>query len=552
MNNCRSTNIHQISRKYPPISRNECTKSISTAALPWAAHNHVDEANRYPALTQKYTACDSRASTKVSSSASGDGSLCPIKKTTAKNMINSVSLRCSYCHTALRKGVKLTRTRYWKNHWVCDFCAGLLKDCCCCDRKAVFGASTVFNCDVNSVDSLCRRCGPIEGCEVRANGSVAPQGEDPTSLGSAYRHPNHIVTCNEDDLAPRAITIGVPLAKNTGQPQQLKTVSCDYLGGSRDPSVKWIDEYEFHCLSDVGDLFYPQRLDHCGPHLCGVCVSLGQVGTSKRATKVFHRILKMYNRLGLIFTSKMFRDFEWGLGEIGDRTQGGPCKISKHNMTAEARIEISLVNFQVFDMNLDRQGDSHGEKRAEYQYGRCDCRGALVTYRNQGASEKADKRWIQCIQIVRNLPGPLFASLLAHELLHAFMWLSYFPPMSTEVEEGLCNMMSSVYLLERAMWAKKALDRHALGDSEKYSLSTEESHRLVYEAIVCRYLLTKMQGSHHPTYGVGFRKAQEVVVGLGWQKTLDFVKSWGVLPSLAANPPKPIATQNSRVVRCGV
>jgi len=53
------------------------------------------------------------------------------------------------------------------------------------------------------------------------------------------------------------------------------------------------------------------------------------------------------------------------------------------------------------------------------------------------------------IMILHGLPADLFASTMAHELGHAWLFLYHFPPIPPVVEEGFCELMSYLWLSEQ-------------------------------------------------------------------------------------------------------
>lgn len=239
-------------------------------------------------------------------------------------------------------------------------------------------------------------------------------------------------------------------------------------------------------------------------NICQTCKSMGLVSNESDVINILEDILTMYKIFSINFTPNLFLDYFWCNGKsIPAASELTPLKM----------IQIHLVDFQHFTHN----DKSHA---TEYQYGRCECRGAIVRHpTTDGGVHVEDRRWVDCVQIVRGLPRVMFGSLLAHELLHAYLWLHGFGTIDAFVEEGLCNCMSAFYL------------RRVLARTKKFYSMPNVLPVHGVERSMCEYMLLKMERSNHPHYGIGFRSAKAAVEMLGWRHVLAFVKSEGRLPN---------------------
>jgi hypothetical protein len=122
------------------------------------------------------------------------------------------------------------------------------------------------------------------------------------------------------------------------------------------------------------------------------------------------------------------------------------------------------------------------------------------------AAAPAPVRTVERIAIIEGLPSPLAASVLAHELGHAVMFLSAFPKLAPAAEEGVCECFAHVWLTGAA--------QHGHGS----------------ESDAARFLRA-MQGRNDRVYGGGYRKARNAMHRLGGlRQLLRGVKAQRTIP----------------------
>lgn len=117
-------------------------------------------------------------------------------------------------------------------------------------------------------------------------------------------------------------------------------------------------------------------------------------------------------------------------------------------------------------------------------------------------------RVVKRICVVLGVPEILFASFLAHELTHAFLWLSM-PRgvrLSKTDEEGLCGVASSIVLEHHLRVVGGGGGVKKTGDEGKNS-----QFRL--EQQLCQFRLNKLLTSEDKEYGDGYRKLKKIVNG---------------------------------------
>lgn len=120
-------------------------------------------------------------------------------------------------------------------------------------------------------------------------------------------------------------------------------------------------------------------------------------------------------------------------------------------------------------------------------------------------------REIPAILVLYGMPRVLFASVLAHELMHAWIKLTKSMPvdLQSKVEEGLCQVIARRYL-DHYMRQRNELDSKKLSEFFVYEIETHND----------------------PIYGDGFREAVASVETLSLEVVLDHVRETKELPKI--------------------
>lgn len=133
---------------------------------------------------------------------------------------------------------------------------------------------------------------------------------------------------------------------------------------------------------------------------------------------------------------------------------------------------------------------------------------------------------ITAILVLYGLPWLLTGSILAHEVMHAWLRLSGYAHLTPKVEEGLCQLMALLWL-ERQQQGP----RTAAGKTRSSSMaSTEGSGAVGYEERLAAFLGHQIRTDASPVYGDGLREALDAFQRFGLQTVLAHVKRAGKLP----------------------
>ena len=139
-----------------------------------------------------------------------------------------------------------------------------------------------------------------------------------------------------------------------------------------------------------------------------------------------------------------------------------------------------------------------------------------LTVKAATAAPPPRDRKVTEVRLQRGLPALHAAQVLAHEFMHAWMWLQGFPPLEPALEEGLCELASYLYLLS---CLKEPL--------ETGTLRRDEAH--------LRAQIRSIEANAHPDYGGGFRACAAALrhmprEGGQLHQLLGYVRQHGVLP----------------------
>ena len=143
--------------------------------------------------------------------------------------------------------------------------------------------------------------------------------------------------------------------------------------------------------------------------------------------------------------------------------------------------------------------------------------GLTHTRRVGGRRRLRAPRRIELIEVRAGMPAVRAARVLAHEFMHAWLWLHDFPPLSPAVEEGLCELTAFAYLL--------------------MLLNEPAESELHAPPALLRRQLASIERNAHVAYGPGFRDAAVSLRGLRLHELLSYVREHARLPEPSRPPP---------------
>lgn len=138
---------------------------------------------------------------------------------------------------------------------------------------------------------------------------------------------------------------------------------------------------------------------------------------------------------------------------------------------------------------------------------------------------------VTAILILYGLPRLLTGSILAHELMHAWLRLNGFRTLSPDVEEGICQVLSHMWL-ESEVMAGSGSSSHGASTSSgiSSSSSSKKGVRSQFEKKLGEFFMHQIAMDSSPAYGDGFRAGHAAMLQYGLKSTLDHIRMTGNFP----------------------
>ncbi|XP_073315267.1 protein DA1-like [Primulina huaijiensis] len=127
---------------------------------------------------------------------------------------------------------------------------------------------------------------------------------------------------------------------------------------------------------------------------------------------------------------------------------------------------------------------------------------------------------VTAILILYGLPRLLTGSILAHEMMHAWLRLNGYRNLRQDVEEGICQVIANMWLESQSQ---------SSSDSNKASTSRPGA-RSPFERKLGMFFKNQIATDTSEIYGNGFRAANQAVLKFGLRRTLDHMRETGNFP----------------------
>ncbi|CAN1224921.1 Protein DA1-related 1 [Linum grandiflorum] len=143
---------------------------------------------------------------------------------------------------------------------------------------------------------------------------------------------------------------------------------------------------------------------------------------------------------------------------------------------------------------------------------------------------------VTAILILFGLPRLLTGSILAHELMHAWLRLQGFSNLSPEVEEGICQVLahmwldSEIYSSPGNDEASSSASSSSSSPSSSSSTSSKKGKRSDFEKKLGEFFRHQIESDTSEAYGEGFRIGNKSVQKFGLKRTLDHIRITGTFP----------------------
>ncbi|XP_020591089.1 protein DA1-related 1-like isoform X2 [Phalaenopsis equestris] len=124
----------------------------------------------------------------------------------------------------------------------------------------------------------------------------------------------------------------------------------------------------------------------------------------------------------------------------------------------------------------------------------------------------------------------LTGSILAHEMMHAWLRLKGYRGLSPEVEEGICQVLAHMWLDSEIMSGTGSSFTSSSSASSSSSAATKKGRRSQSERKLGDFFKHQIESDTSVAYGDGFRAGNRAVLQYGLICTLEHVKFTGSFP----------------------
>ncbi|XP_072984920.1 LIM domain-containing protein HDR3-like isoform X1 [Typha latifolia] len=212
------------------------------------------------------------------------------------------------------------------------------------------------------------------------------------------------------------------------------------------------------------------------------------------------------------------------------------------NMELDQQIPMLLVERQA--LNEAMEGEKDGHHHMAETRGLCLSEEQTVSSIHKkpkiGANRILDMRTypqklirkceVTAILVLYGLPRLLTGSILAHELMHGWLRLKGYRHLSPEVEEGICQVLSHMWLESEVMPRSMPSSSTSLPSSSTSLPPSKKAGKSDIEKKLGEFFMHQIVHDTSSTYGEGFRAANAAVNKYGLRRTLDHIRLTGKFP----------------------
>ncbi|KAJ9160200.1 hypothetical protein P3X46_025622 [Hevea brasiliensis] len=134
---------------------------------------------------------------------------------------------------------------------------------------------------------------------------------------------------------------------------------------------------------------------------------------------------------------------------------------------------------------------------------------------------------VTAILVLYGLPRLLTGAILAHELMHGWLRLKGYRNLNPEVEEGICQLLSHMWLESEVLPSKGMPSTSAASSS---SSSSKKGGKSNVENKLGEFFMHQIANDASTAYGGGFRAANAAVNKYGLSRTLNHIRLTGHFP----------------------
>ncbi|KAJ0704154.1 putative transcription factor interactor and regulator LIM family [Helianthus annuus] len=139
---------------------------------------------------------------------------------------------------------------------------------------------------------------------------------------------------------------------------------------------------------------------------------------------------------------------------------------------------------------------------------------------------------VTAILVLYSLPRLLTGSILAHEMMHAWLRLKGYSNLPPDVEEGICQVLAHMWLDSEIMAGASgtAVASSSSSAPAPALASSKKGKRSQFEKQLGEFFKHQIESDTSAAYGDGFREGNKAVLKYGLRSTLDHIRLTGRFP----------------------
>ncbi|XP_042006543.1 protein DA1-like [Salvia splendens] len=198
-------------------------------------------------------------------------------------------------------------------------------------------------------------------------------------------------------------------------------------------------------------------------------------------------------------------------------------------MKLTQKVPIYLVEKQA--LNQAMGGEQHGHYHMPETRGACVSKEPTIPSRPRMRAgnrvvdmitEPHNHCEVTAILILYGLPRLLTGLILAHEMMHLWLRLNGFRGVRQDVEEGICQVIASMWLESQIL---------SMSDNNHGSTSHSSGSKTSrFDKKLSKCFKYQIESDPSEVYGNGFRAGHQAVTKFGLQRTLDCIRKTGKFP----------------------
>ncbi|KAH7848113.1 hypothetical protein Vadar_033963 [Vaccinium darrowii] len=207
------------------------------------------------------------------------------------------------------------------------------------------------------------------------------------------------------------------------------------------------------------------------------------------------------------------------------------------NMKVEQQVPLLLVERQALNVAMDgeRRGHHHmpetrGLCLSEEQTVSTILRRPRIGGGNRGMGMRTEpykltrRCEVTAILILYGLPRLLTGSILAHEMMHAWLRIKGYRTLSQDVEEGICQVLADMWL------ESQILSMSGSNAASTSSSSLSEGSTSPLERKLGVFFKQQIESDTSSVYGDGYRAGKQAILKYGLTNTLEHIRLTGYFP----------------------